>query len=154
MSMDPGSPALHAVEHAIAGVNGREIALGIAIFVLSIAGSLGVAAFVLCRLPEDYLRRQEGPFVPDGRPLWKRVLLALGKNLLGVLLVALGVVLSLPGVPGQGALTILIGVMLLDIPGKKALELWLFRKPSVFRTINRLRARFGRPELLPPESDR
>src|SRR6185503_13330112 len=117
MSMGFLRPALHAVEHAIAGVTPREIEVGIAIFVLSLVGSLGAAAFVLCRLPVDYLCPQEGAFVQDVRPLWKRALLMLGKNLLGVLLVVLGVLLSLPGVPGQGVLTILIGVMLLDIPG-------------------------------------
>jgi hypothetical protein len=153
MSMGFISPALQTLEHAIAGVTGREIAFGIAIFVLSLAGSFGVAAFVLCRLPEDYLRRHEGAFVQDGRPLWQRALRVVGKNLLGGLLVALGIVLSLPGVPGQGALTILTGVLLLDIPGKKALERWLFQKPSVFRTINRLRARFGRPDLLPADNE-
>ena len=41
----------------------------------------------------------------------------IGKNILGLFLVALGVVLSLPGVPGQGLLTILLGIMLLDFPG-------------------------------------
>jgi hypothetical protein len=153
MSMGFISPGLHTVEHAIAGVTGREIAFGIAIFVLSLIGSLAVAAFVLCRLPEDYLRRDESAFVQDGRPLWKRALIVVGKNLLGGLLVVLGIVLSLPGVPGQGVLTILTGVLLLDIPGKKALERWLFKKPSVLRAINRLRARFGRPALLPAESD-
>ena len=41
----------------------------------------------------------------------------IGKNMAGVLLVVLGILLSLPGVPGQGILTILLGIMLLDFPG-------------------------------------
>jgi hypothetical protein len=31
--------------------------------------------------------------------------------------------MSVPGVPGQGLLTILLGVMLLDFPGRRSLEL-------------------------------
>ena len=69
------------------------------------------------------------------------------KNLFGVFLVALGIVLSLPGVPGQGVLTILMGAMLLDFPGKRRVERWLLRRRGVFTSINRLRARFGRRPL-------
>jgi hypothetical protein len=57
-------------------------------------------------------------------------------------------VLSLPGVPGQGVLTILLGVMLLDFPGKRGLELKLVSRPKVLNTINRIRHRFDRPPLL------
>jgi len=70
-----------------------------------------------------------------------------GKNLLGLVLVALGVVLSVPGVPGQGLLTILIGIILLDFPGKRALVQRLVGRPAVLGAINRLRARFRRPPM-------
>ena len=62
-------------------------------------------------------------------------------------LVALGVALSLPGVPGQGLLTVLLGIMLLDFPGRERLEQKLLSKPSIVNTINRLRGRFGKPPL-------
>jgi hypothetical protein len=70
------------------------------------------------------------------------------KNLLGAFLVLLGVLMSLPGVPGQGVLTILLGVMLLDFPGKRKLELKLVSRPKVLRTINRIRHRFDKSPLL------
>ena len=60
---------------------------------------------------------------------------------------ALGALLSLPGIPGQGLLTILIGLILLDFPGKRGLERRLVSRPSVLAAINRLRARFGRPAM-------
>jgi hypothetical protein len=53
--------------------------------------------------------------------------------------------------PGQGILTILIGVMLLDFPGRRWLELKLLARPSVINAINRIRARFKRPALLLPK---
>ncbi|HYG08570.1 MAG TPA: hypothetical protein VD835_01220, partial [Pyrinomonadaceae bacterium] len=62
-------------------------------------------------------------------------------------LVLFGVLMSLPGVPGQGVLTILMGVMLLDFPGKRRLELKLVSRPNVLRAINRIRQRFDRPPL-------
>ena len=46
----------------------------------------------------------------------------IGKNALGIMLVLLGILMSIPGVPGQGILTILLGIMLIDLPGKRALE--------------------------------
>ncbi len=56
--------------------------------------------------------------------------------------------MSLPGIPGQGLLTILLGVMLLDFPGKRRLEFKIISRPKVFRAINRLRARFDKPPLV------
>ena len=75
------------------------------------------------------------------------------KNASGIALVALGFVLSLPGIPGQGLLTILLGVMLLDFPGKRRLERRLVGMPRVFDRVNRLRARFGKPPLVLAEND-
>ena len=59
-----------------------------------------------------------------------------------------GIVLSIPGVPGQGLLTILLGVMLLDFPGKRRLELKIVSRPSVLKTVNSLRSKFGKPKLV------
>jgi hypothetical protein len=124
-----------------------EAQLGLGLFALSLFGNLAAVAFVLVRMPEDYLDTPEAaPFWP-GRPAWARAAAKLGKNLLGVLLVALGVLLSLPGIPGQGVLTILIGVVLLDIPGKRRIERRLLGGPTVLAAVNRLRARFGRGPL-------
>lgn len=86
----------------------------------------------------------------DRHPVLRWTLIVL-KNLLGGVIVLAGV-LMLFG-PGQGVLTILIGVMLLDFPGKRRLELYLLSRPRVLEAINRLRARFGRPPMqLPPEA--
>jgi hypothetical protein len=70
------------------------------------------------------------------------------KNILGVVLVACGVLMALPGVPGPGLLTVLLGIMLLDFPGKRALELKLVRRPQVHSAIDRVRKRFDKPPLL------
>lgn len=53
----------------------------------------------------------------------------IARNLLGLCIIALGIFLSLPGIPGQGILTILVGVMVLDFPGKRWLEGKLIGRP-------------------------
>jgi hypothetical protein len=73
--------------------------------------------------------------------------------LLGVILLLLGLVLSLPLVPGPGFVLILLGVSLMDFPGKRRLELWILRTPSVLHPINRLRVRLGRPPLRVPDDE-
>jgi hypothetical protein len=71
----------------------------------------------------------------------------------------LGAVFLLAGLamlftPGQGLLTILMGIMLLNFPGKQRLELAIVRRPAVLKSINWVRGRAGRPPLQLPEKRR
>jgi hypothetical protein len=66
------------------------------------------------------------------------------KNLAGIFLIILGAILSLPGIPGQGLLTILMGVVLIDFPGKRRLERGILARPRVRAAVDRLRIRLGR----------
>ena len=116
-------------------------------FVLSIAAT----SFVLVRLPADYFSRDRRTLEAAGRLTVGRVLALLAKNLAGWVLIALGIVLSVPGVPGQGLLTILLGVMLADFPGKYRLERAIVRRGPIRKTVNALRKRFGRPPFEFPD---
>lgn len=125
---------------------------GLSMALVSVVLSLAVATFVLVRIPSDYFVTSESaPFA--NLPAAVRVLAILGKNLLGLAVVAFGIVLSLPGVPGQGILTILLGLMLLDVPGRRRLERRIVAHPHVRHGIDRLRARFHRPPLTAPHPD-
>ncbi|MBK7804624.1 MAG: hypothetical protein IPJ55_18615 [Chloracidobacterium sp.] len=55
--------------------------------------------------------------------------------------------LSLPGIPGQGILTILLGLIMLDIPGKRPIEARIIQRPTVLAAINKLRAKYNKPPL-------
>ena len=127
--------------------------LGVLIFLVTFTVSLAVSAWIVVRLPPTYFCRHHHPpaFAWEGRHPALRWALIFGKNLLGYALVVLGI-LMLAG-PGQGILTILIGVMLLNFPGKRALERKLVSRPAVRRAIDRLRARFGRPPLVLDDVD-
>src|SRR5665213_2472730 len=52
--------------------------------------------------------------------------------------------LAIPGVPGQGLLTAVIGITLLNLPGKLKVERRLLRMAAMRRGLNRLRARWHR----------
>jgi hypothetical protein len=140
---------LHAAI-AFVGAYGAELAVGLG---TSLA-AFGATAWVLVRLPEDYLERPDGaPFWPE-RPRWMQIAGKTGKNLLGIAIVATGAVLAVPGVPGPGVLTVLMGAMLVDIPGKRRVERRILGAPRVLTAVNRHRALFKRPPLrMRPEHD-
>jgi hypothetical protein len=125
----------------------RKALFGIAIFLVSFFANLGIVTLILVKLPADHFSKsRKTKFWAGPRP-WVHALKVIGKNIAGVLLVALGIVLSLPGVPGQGLLTVLLGIMLLDFPGRHRLEQKLLSRPSIVNAINKLRGRFEKPPL-------
>ena len=100
-----------------------------------------VTLVVLIRLPENAFS-QTRPTWPRSLP---RLVLRVGMNVLGWALILLGVVLSIPGVPGQGILTVLMGLLLVDFPGRGRLLRKLLSRPTIRGRVDRMRARFGRP---------
>jgi len=124
-----------------------KVLIGAGIFVVSFFANLGIVSLILVKLPADHFSKsRKTKFWAGPRP-WLHAAKVIGKNIGGILLVALGVVLSLPGVPGQGLLTVLLGIMLLDFPGRHRLEQKLLSKPSILNSINKLRDRFGKKPL-------
>ncbi len=111
------------------------------------AGSLVLVTFIVIGWPVDHFRRSGRRAFWAHRHPAVRITGLILKNLAGALLVALGIVMALPGVPGQGLLTALIGLTLLNFPGKTDLERRLISRPAVLRAINRWRGRFARPPL-------
>lgn len=107
---------------------------------------------VILVLPPDYFVRKR-PAALDPRPIVRLVLL-IARNLLGGLLLVVGLVMALPLVPGPGLVFVLIGMGLVDFPGKRALELRLLRQRRLLRSVNAIRARFGRQALQTTESHR
>ncbi|HSE93618.1 MAG TPA: hypothetical protein VLF19_09955 [Methylomirabilota bacterium] len=132
----------------LGALDGWALVVVVAAWVAATVLTLGIVALVVVTLPATYFVA-EAPAIraPRGSAGWLWLLV---RNLLGVALILLGMLLSLPGIPGQGLLTMLIGVMLVDFPGRRRLERALARRPSVLAALNRLRARWGKPPLLAP----
>jgi nitric oxide reductase large subunit len=126
----------------------QSVLVGVLLFVVSFTISLAIVSFIIVRIPPDYFHKDRPRDLWSDRHPAVRLLGVFAKNVLGVVLVVLGILLSLPGVPGQGFLTILLGIMLLDFPGKRTLEYKLVSRPQVLKTINKLRHRFGKPSLV------
>jgi len=125
----------------------RSVLLGVLLFAVTFSINLAIVSIILVKIPATYFKKNHSrEFWKDSSPAI-RLLGVVVKNGLGVLLVALGIVLSLPGVPGQGILTILLGIMLLDFPGRRKIEAKLLSRPAILNTINKLRHRFGKPKL-------
>jgi hypothetical protein len=126
----------------------NEVLIGASLFLLSLTISFVALGIVMVKIPENYFSSHyERDFLPDSPFLvrWGAVIV---KNIFGVFLVLLGIVLSLPGVPGQGVLTILLGLIMIDIPGKRPLEARIIKRPAVLNAINKLRAKYSKPSLI------
>ncbi len=108
--------------------------------------TLAIVPMILIRLPRDYFNRSHRDRKIDvtGHPV-VRLVFVIVKNLFGAIFVLLGIAMLV--LPGQGVLTIVVGLMLLDFPGKYEVELWALRRQSVRRAINWIRAKAHRPPL-------
>lgn len=124
-----------------------NVLLGVALFLVSLTVSFIAIAVVMVKIPANYFSTHyKQDFLPGSHwtVRWGAVML---KNILGVFLILLGILLSLPGVPGQGILTILLGLIMIDIPGKRPLEARIIKRPTVLAAVNRLREKYGKPPL-------
>lgn len=106
--------------------------------------------WVITRLPADYFVRTERVAWSDltEQPAITLVGIAI-KNSIGAVLVALGVIMLVT--PGQGLLTILAGLMLMNFPGKYRLERWLVARPGVLGGLNWLRGLRRQPPFVAPD---
>ncbi|NND98867.1 MAG: hypothetical protein HKN47_16235 [Pirellulaceae bacterium] len=115
--------------------------------VLAFVATLIVIPWLVIRLPDDYFaharRPPAQPQESSGR--MSRWVLVCVKNLAGAILLAMGITMLV--LPGQGLLTILIGLSLMDFPGKYQLERYIVTRGVVLNGLNWLRAHAGVPPL-------
>ncbi|MDC0598640.1 PGPGW domain-containing protein [Gammaproteobacteria bacterium] len=119
--------------------------VGLLLFATFVA-SLIIVPWIILNIPADYfchssrhtaLRSKQHPVI--------RILLLLAKNILGGILVLLGIAMLV--LPGQGLLTILMGIILLDFPGKYQSERWFISRKPVLLSVNWLRKKRNRDPL-------
>lgn len=109
--------------------------------------SLLMLPWLVSLIPADYFAHHAR--VPSR---WKRVhpvirmTLLILKNLAGYVILVAGMAMLV--LPGQGLLSILVALILMDYPGKFRFERWLISRPALFRVVNRMRFKFGKPELV------
>ena len=117
--------------------------------VLTFIGSILALPVLVAAMPEDYFldAKRHQSRLRRFHPLIYLALRIL-KNVVGWLLVLCGLLMLV--LPGQGLLTILVGLVLSDFPGKFRLERRLAGTPRVMAAFNWLRRRAGRPPLRVP----
>ena len=111
---------------------------------ISLVASLVGCAIVIAHLPCDYFTATKR--MSRIRQPVLRVGLAVLKNLFAVLLILVGIAQLV--LPGQGILTLLMGLVISDIPGKRRLERRLIRLPAILASANAIRARFKREPFV------
>ncbi|HEV2172989.1 MAG TPA: PGPGW domain-containing protein [Nitrospira sp.] len=109
-------------------------------------GTLIAIPFILVRLPADYFDvRVPRPWMKDHHPVL-RLVGHIVKNAVGAVFLFAGFLMLF--LPGQGVLTMLIGISMLDFPGKRKVEAKLIGQPTVLSVVNSMRQKFNKPPLL------
>ncbi|KAA5539435.1 hypothetical protein FYK55_24175 [Roseiconus nitratireducens] len=122
------------------------VAASVATFVITL---LAIPAIIV-RLPAEYFcHRRRHPDPPQGAAAVLYYGWLIAKNVAGVVMILLGIAMLV--LPGQGILSILIGMSLTNFPGKYRLERFLVSRPPVYRSINWIRARAGRSPIKAPD---
>jgi hypothetical protein len=120
----------------------------VAVLVLSfVLFNAAIIVFVNLLPADHFSRRREDERRAFGRSgfwFWCGKIL---KNAVGGLLILASIPLIFPGVPGPGLLLLIIGMSLIDFPGKRKLEYKLLSNPRLLHAINALRRRFHRSPL-------
>ena len=117
------------------------VLFSLALFVISPV--VGVITALL--LPRDILQDTKTNFQFSTRSL----LVWLLRNLLAAILLLAGVIMLF--IPGQGVLTILMGILIADFPYKRRLQKRILRRPKILLSLNKLRHKFGVAPLLAPD---
>lgn len=102
--------------------------------------------WLVARIPDDYFldKKRHPAKLKNSHPV-VRVALLIGKNTLGAILLVGGIIMLF--IPGQGLLTIAMGILLMDYPGKFKLERRVAQNEKVLHGLNWLRARSHAPPL-------
>ena len=114
--------------------------------VVMFVGTLIAIPFILVRLPPNYFDDDyPHDWFRNHHPVL-RVTAHLAKNTVGLVFVLAGFAMLF--LPGQGVLTMLIGISLMDFPGKRKLERKMIGQSTVLATINKMRNKFGARPLV------
>jgi hypothetical protein len=118
-------------------------ALGFSVGILALGALL--VPLVVVRMPADYLVRDARASHARAGHSPLRLVGVVLRNALGAVLLLAGIAMLF--LPGQGVLTILAALTLLDVPGKRRLERKLLGLSAVRAVITKIRKRAGRPPL-------
>ncbi|UCH91299.1 MAG: hypothetical protein JSU60_00850 [Nitrospirota bacterium] len=122
----------------------KEMWVGLIIFsVIAFVGTLIAIPAILIRLPPDYFKNHHHkPWFANHHPVIRTLGLMI-KNIVGIIFLLAGIAMLF--LPGQGLLTMLLGILFIDFPGKHRLEQKLIQHPQILKAINAFREKSGKP---------
>ncbi|MGJ8652997.1 MAG: PGPGW domain-containing protein [Opitutaceae bacterium] len=113
---------------------------------LLFVGSLILVPVIILELPVDFFTRRHQNI---GKLSLTRLCLRAAKNIAGALFIFSGILMLV--LPGQGVLSLLIGLSLIDFPAKRRLQVRFIRMHHVQKTVNWIRHKGKRkPIEIPP----
>ena len=115
--------------------------------ILGLLGSVILIPWILIQLPSDYFHEKERKKCPWGNcPAILRTIVIILKNIIGVILLISGFIMLF--IPGQGLLTMIVGIVLMDFPYKYKLLRWAIDHPKILSTINALREKANKDPFI------
>jgi len=123
-----------------------RIAWGLSFTIITIIASYGLIVIGMIKIPADYFSSTYVKEINQDKHFSLRWASFLIKNVVGFLLIIAGIVMIFT--PGPGVPTILLGLIMMDIPGKRPLEAKLIKRPMVLSAVNELRSKYNKPPLI------
>lgn len=123
-----------------------RILWGLLVTVVTIVLSYALIVYGMVKIPANYFSSTYVKNIDQDKHFSVRWAAFIIKNVVGFLLVVAGVIMIFT--PGPGVPTILLGLIMMDVPGKRPLEAKLIQRPAVLTAINHLRARYNKPPLI------
>jgi len=109
--------------------------------------SLAIIPFIVIKMPEDYFLERHRVRVSkkSAYPVLAQLFTGL-KNVVGFIFIIIGILMLV--LPGQGILTILMGLFLMNFPGKYKFERKIVSIPKVLKSLNWIRAKANKSHLM------
>jgi len=101
--------------------------------------------WLVAQLPTNYF--SEEPIAVKAHPV-RALVVKVGRNLIGSLIVLAGLLMIL--LPGPGLITLVVGLSLCDFKAKKRLIRRIVDRPAVIDSLNWMRRRHNKAPLIPP----
>ena len=118
--------------------------LGIASSVIFLVSLLSIG-WLVSLIPSDYfINKKESKFKLNYPVAW--IVSVVIKNIFGYILIFGGILMLI--LPGQGLITIFVGLLLSNYPGKYSIEKRIIATPKILKSINWLRKRSNEPPLI------
>lgn len=130
------------------GLLEKILEIGALLSFLVFLGSFVVIPVLIARLPQDYFLQQKDAHSKKDRDSIGSIFYLLIKNVAGIFLFLCGIAMLL--LPGQGLLSMLIGLSLISFPGKRTMVRGIARRRSIFKALNWIRRKVKQPPLVAP----